>query len=63
MTIKRRSVLTTGATTLLAGTTALSRAPAAIAAEKITWRMVTAWPRNAPGVGVNAQRLADRIGA
>ncbi|NJO37131.1 MAG: TRAP transporter substrate-binding protein, partial [Rhizobiales bacterium] len=27
------------------------------------WRMVTTWPRNAPGVGVNAQRFADRVGA
>ncbi len=25
--------------------------------------MVTTWPRNAPGVGVNAQRFADRVGA
>ncbi len=25
--------------------------------------MATAWPKGAPGVGVNAQRLADRIGA
>lgn len=25
--------------------------------------MVTTWPKNAPGVGVNAQRLADKIGA
>jgi TRAP-type mannitol/chloroaromatic compound transport system substrate-binding protein len=24
--------------------------------------MVTTWPKNAPGVGVNAQRLADKIG-
>lgn len=33
----------------------------AIAQENITWRMVTAWPRNFPGLGVGAQRLADRI--
>ena len=24
--------------------------------------MVTSWPRNLPGPGMNAQRLADRIG-
>ncbi len=63
MTIKRRSVLTAGATALFGGATTLSRAPAVLAAEPATWRMVTAWPRNAPGVGVNAQRFADRIGA
>ena len=26
------------------------------------WRMVTAWPKDFPGTGVGAQRLADRIG-
>ncbi len=25
------------------------------------WKMVTSWPKGAPGVGVTAQRLADRI--
>ena len=35
----------------------------AIAQERITWRMVTTWPRNFPGLGVGAQRLADRITA
>ncbi|MGF1526792.1 MAG: TRAP transporter substrate-binding protein, partial [Candidatus Competibacterales bacterium] len=29
----------------------------------IRWKMVTSWPRNTPGVGVNAQRLADLIQA
>ena len=57
MNIDRRAVLTSGAA-LGAGTLA---APA-IAQERIEWRMVTTWPKNAPGVGVNAQRLADKIG-
>lgn len=35
----------------------------AIAQERTTWRMVTTWPRNFPGLGVGAQRLADRITA
>ena len=35
----------------------------AIAQGNITWRMVTTWPRNFPGLGVGAQRLADRITA
>ncbi|MEQ9526835.1 MAG: TRAP transporter substrate-binding protein [Parvibaculaceae bacterium] len=38
-------------------------ATSARAADAIEWRMATAWPKGAPGVGVNAQRLADRIGA
>lgn len=33
----------------------------ALAQNKITWRMVTTWPKNFPGLGVGAQRLADRI--
>ena len=35
----------------------------AVAQGNITWRMVTTWPRNFPGLGVGAQRLADRITA
>ncbi len=52
---------------LLAGIAAL---PAAItlaapakAADTIKWRMVTSWPKNLPGPGITAQRLADRIDA
>ena len=58
MTIDRRAVIS-GAAALAA-----SALPApALAQDQIRWRMVTTWPKNAPGVGVNAQRLADRIGA
>jgi TRAP-type mannitol/chloroaromatic compound transport system substrate-binding protein len=28
----------------------------------IRWRMVTSWPRDLPGPGMNARRLAERIG-
>ena len=48
------------ATSLAAGAASQFPAPA-IAKDTIEWRMVTPWPRNAPGVGVNAQRLADKI--
>lgn len=47
----------------LAGATTLAVPAVARAQETITWRMATAWPKNAPGVGVNAQRLADSITA
>ena len=57
MAVDRRAVLTSGAAL---GASALA-APA-IAQERTEWRMVTTWPKNAPGVGVNAQRLADKIG-
>ncbi|MZR29856.1 TRAP transporter substrate-binding protein [Sneathiella litorea] len=33
----------------------------AIASGARQWKMVTSWPKGAPGVGVTAQRLADRI--
>jgi TRAP-type mannitol/chloroaromatic compound transport system substrate-binding protein len=35
----------------------------ALSQGRIEWRMVTIWPRNLPGPGVAAQRVADRIGA
>ncbi len=45
-----------------AGVAVASSFPApAIAQGRRQWTLVTPWPRNTPGVGVNAQRLADRI--
>lgn len=38
-------------------------AAAAPAQEAIHWKMVTAWPKNYPGLGTSAERLADRINA
>ncbi|MEM7694831.1 MAG: TRAP transporter substrate-binding protein [Pseudomonadota bacterium] len=51
--------------TVLAGTAATGAALAtpAIAQSTMTWKMVTAWPKNLPGPGVAAQMLADRITA
>jgi TRAP-type mannitol/chloroaromatic compound transport system substrate-binding protein len=47
-----------------AGVAGLSAiASPALSQNKITWRMVTTWPKNFPGLGVGAQRLADRITA
>lgn len=57
--MKRRHFLARAG--LIAATAPLA-APA-LAQGKIEWKMVTAWPKNAPGVGMNAQRLADRITA
>ncbi len=51
------------ATSLTGGLAAASTLPApAIAQGRRQLRMVTAWPKNFPGLGVGAQRLADRIG-
>jgi TRAP-type mannitol/chloroaromatic compound transport system substrate-binding protein len=57
MNLDRRAVLAGGGSL---GASTLT-APA-IAQARTEWRMVTTWPRNAPGVGINAQRLADKIG-
>lgn len=55
----RRSFIRAGAI----GTAATALAAPAIAQGNITWRMVTTWPKNFPGIGVGAQRIADRITA
>ncbi len=48
----------------VAGTAAASTLAApAIAADKISWKLITTWPKNFPGVGIAAQRIADRITA
>ena len=57
--MNRRHALLTGSGALAAA----GLAAPALAQERTTWRMVTTWPKNAPGVGTSAQRLADRIGA
>lgn len=54
--MKRRQFF--GAATAVAAT---GLAMPAIAQGNITWRMVTTWPKNFPGLGVGAQRIADRI--
>ena len=55
--MKRRQFF--GAATAAAATTL---AMPAIAQDVINWRMVTTWPKNFPGLGVGAARLAERIG-
>ncbi len=57
--MKRRHFIRGAAVT----TAAAGLAAPAVAQERTTWRMVTTWPRNFPGLGVGAQRLADRITA
>ncbi|WP_151705396.1 TRAP transporter substrate-binding protein, partial [Nitrincola alkalilacustris] len=59
--MKRRDFIKTAA--VGAGVAATTLAAPAIAQRRITWRMATTWPRNFPGLGVGAQRLADRITA
>jgi len=58
----RRSFLRTSTIGGAAAAASTLAAPA-IAQGNITWRMVTTWPRNFPGLGVGAQRFADRVTA
>jgi TRAP-type mannitol/chloroaromatic compound transport system substrate-binding protein len=60
--MKRRDFFKS-ATALTAGAAATALAAPAIAQGNQTWRMVTTWPKNFPGLGVGAQRLGDRITA
>ncbi len=60
--MKRRDFIKTAAVGAGVAATATVAAPA-IAQQRYNWRMVTTWPKNFPGLGVGAQRLADRITA
>ena len=62
--MKRREFLGSAATGAAAAAALSGSFPApALAQERTEWTMVTSWPKNAPGVGVNAQRCADMITA
>ncbi|MFG1359562.1 TRAP transporter substrate-binding protein [Xanthobacter pseudotagetidis] len=57
-TIDRRKIMAG----LAAGAAGAAAFPApAISQGRIEWRMVTAWPKNLPGLGTGAERLAQRI--
>lgn len=60
-TVTRRKFLTNGAAAASVATGLATPALAQNAGR--SWKMATSWPKNAPGVGVNAQRLADKITA
>lgn len=61
--MKRRDFLAGSAAAAGVGALALGSKAVAQGNGNITWRMVTTWPANFPGLGVGAQRLADRITA
>ncbi len=55
--MKRRDFLTAAG----AGTLAGLAAPSQAAPARIRWKMVTTWPKNFPGLGTGAERLAKLI--
>ncbi|VAW56461.1 TRAP transporter solute receptor, unknown substrate 6 [hydrothermal vent metagenome] len=58
--MKRRHFIKTIASTSIIGTTSLTPT-AAQAASTIKWKMVTTWPKNFPGLGTGANKLAKLI--
>ena len=59
----RRSFIRTAGMAGVAAAGASAFPMPAIAQGTITWRMATTWPKNFPGIGVGAQRFADKIQA
>ncbi|WDR04828.1 TRAP transporter substrate-binding protein [Devosia rhodophyticola] len=59
--MKRREFFKSASVATIGAAAATTLAAPAIAQGNINWRMVTTWPKNFPGLGVGAQRLADRI--
>jgi len=57
--ISRRAMLGVSAA---AGAATLATPALAQETATIEWKMVTSWPKNLPGPGVTAQRIADQIG-
>ncbi len=57
--ITRRTVLGGSLAASAAGAVALAKP--ALAQGRVSWTMVTSWPRNLPGPGITAQRIADQI--
>ena len=57
---RRQFIKTAGATGLVSGASLIA-APAVQAQKKIKWKMVTTWPKNFPGLGTGANKLAELI--
>lgn len=57
--ISRRAIL--GGSMAASATAATALAKPALAQGRVSWTMVTSWPRNLPGPGITAQRIADQV--
>jgi len=61
--MKRRELLTVGVAATLAGCAGeQTDCGPDLAGESFTWKLVTTWPPNFPGLGTGVNRLADMIG-
>ena len=61
--LDRRSFIKTAGLVTAGGAAATALATPAISQEMRELKMVTTWPKNFPGLGTGAQRVADRITA
>ncbi len=63
LTVGKKTKLSRRALLGASASTAAALATPALAQEKATieWKMVTSWPKNLPGPGVTAQRIADQV--
>jgi len=59
--MKRRDFIKTASVTGLVTGASVISAPSVHAAKKIHWKMVTTWPKNFPGLGTGANKLAELI--
>lgn len=59
--MKRRDFLQTAGVAALGSTPAFADKPADRSKAQVRWKIVTTWPKNLPGPGVSANRLAALI--
>jgi len=59
--MKRREFIKQASVTGMAAGASMLAAPTAHAKTKIKWKMVTTWPKNFPGLGTGANKLAKLI--
>ena len=59
--MKRRHFIKAAATTGLVTSTSLTSSVVNASQKKIKWKMVTTWPKNFPGLGTGANKLAKLI--
>ncbi|MCU7885645.1 MAG: ABC transporter substrate-binding protein, partial [Candidatus Thiodiazotropha sp. (ex Lucinoma annulata)] len=59
--MKRREFIKRAGSTTLAVGSGMAGVGVAEAKQKIKWKMVTTWPKNFPGLGTGANKLAESI--
>ena len=59
--MKRRDFIKKASVTAVIAGGAVLTAPAVHAKPKVKWKMVTTWPKNFPGLGTGANKLAELI--